>query len=161
MNATEERRAFASGIANFCSRNGTPEFSEPLAKFAEHSAAFELDPVSFAAGFDGFVKKAYDEDMRGMFRRLLPWLLVPATIYGAAKLGDMWGRHAYATGNDRGPVLGPLTGMLERFSGTGLHYVGRRNAMAISSDWKSRPMTAVEHERLHRTGSTTDPNLLG
>lgn len=160
MNASEEKQAFARGIADFCSRNGTPEFSVPLAKFAEYSDAFELDPKAFASGFDGFIKKAYDDD-KSMFRKLLPWLIVPAAIYGTAKLGDMWGRHAYATDNDRGPVVGPLMGMLERFSGNKLRYVGSRNAKAIAADWKSKPYTAVEHERLHRTGSTIDPKLLG
>jgi hypothetical protein len=154
MDASEEKQAFARGIADFCSRNGTPEFSVPLAKFAEYSDAFKLDPGAFASGFDSFIKRAYSDDGRSLLRRILPWILVPAGIYGVMKAGDMWGRHAYANGNDRGPVAGPLMGLLESANGQPMRYVGRRNAKAIRSNWKLRPLTADEHELIHRTGSS-------
>ena len=154
MDASEEKQAFARGIADFCARNGTPEFAVPLAKFAEHSDAFALDPGAFAAGFDGFIKRAYPEERKSFLRRILPWILIPAGLYGAARLGDMWGRHAYANNNDNGPIFGPIAEALSSATGQDMHYVGRRNAKAIRSDWKSRPMTADQLERLHRTGSS-------
>ena len=161
MDASGERTAFLNGIDRACSEMGAKDMSAPLRKFACISGAFELDPISFVRGFDGIVKRAYDEDRRGMFRRLLPWLLVPAAVYGAAKFGDMWGRHAYANDNDRGPVAGPLTSLMEHLSGGRLQYVGRRTAKTLAADWRSRPMTALQHERLHRTGSTIDPEEFG
>lgn len=163
MDASEERQAFARGIADFCSRNGCRGIAVPLAKFAECSDAFELDPAGFAAGFGRFVKRAFPEEgeRRSALRRLLPWILVPAGLYGAAKLGDMWGRHAYATENDRGPVSGPLVGLLERMTGRKLQHVGRRNALVMKNDWKSRPLTAENHESLHRTGSLIPAEAFG
>lgn len=155
MNASEEKQAFARGIADFCSRNGTPEFSAPLAKFAEYSDAFELDPKAFASGFDGFIKKAYRRDRDSTLKKILPWLLVPAGIYGAARLGDMWGRHAQATDNDRGPITGPLMSLIENLTGKKYHYIGRNGAKAISTDWKLKPLTAEENENLYRFGTKT------
>ena len=160
MNASEEKQAFARGIADFCSRNGTPEFSVPLAKFAEYSDAFELDPKAFASGFDGFIKRAYADDDRSLLSKILPWILIPAGLYGVAKFGDMWGRHAYANNNDRGPVAGPLMSILESATGDKRRYVGRRMPKAVSADWKSKPLTAEQLENFHRTGSIKNPEDL-
>lgn len=162
MNSSDEKQAFARGIADFCSRNGIPEFSVPLAKFAEYSDAFEVDPEAFNRGVDRFIKTAYaDDDRRGFLRKLLPWILVPAGLYGALQLGDAWGRHASDTKNPRGPIKGIFHKILEDISGKDLSYVGRKAGRTLAESPRYQPISREAHEWLDRTGIPVDPDFFG
>lgn len=162
MDESAEKQAFAKGIANFCSRTGSQEFAKPIEKFAGFAESYSMDPASFMAGMEKAVKKAgvYD-DGNSTLRSILPWILIPAAFYGASKWGEIWGRHADATGNHRGPVAGPLHALVESLSGRKMTYVGPKASKILANSPDLKPLTADQHERLSRTGTTLSPDFFG
>lgn len=81
---------------------------------ADYRQCLRDDPRSFVEGVASFCKQAQARE-RGdsPFRRVLPWLLGLAGIYGAMKFGSGWGRYAEKTDNPNGPVKGPIAKLLE------------------------------------------------
>lgn len=163
---TVDPAAFREGIKRACADMGCPGSWGFVEKLAEFGAAGYGLGEGFEKGAQSFLSKLRGKDRepeyemvrkKSLLRRLLPWALAAGGGALALQYGNAWGRHAAATGNDRGPIKGTAKAILEAATGHKFKYVGKGN-IAPKDEYHS-PMYNDEYNNLVTYGDKNGPSF--